>query len=168
MAEDEATEELSVENIDDLRIRGIKPLVPSACLIDDVSAEPSIYATVSAGRSMLSRAVRGEDSRLVVISGPVSTHDPKAALEYAAKLKDLQAKVKDELILVMRVFLDEPTGGAGYWSGLMYDPDMNGSFAINKGFRQARQLLLDICKLCLLYTSPSPRDRQKSRMPSSA
>jgi 3-deoxy-7-phosphoheptulonate synthase len=151
-----------VDNIDDLRIRGIRPLVPSACLIDDVTGEPEVYETVGAARLALSRAVRGEDSRLVVVAGPVSAHDPAAALEYANKLKALQTKLKDELIVVMRVFLDEPTGGAGYWSGSMYDPDMDGSFQINKGFRQARQLLLDINRLglpvgCLYLDTISPQ-----------
>ena len=58
---EEATEDLTVDNIDDLRIRGIRPLVPSACLIDDVTGEPEVYETVGAARSALSRAVRGED-----------------------------------------------------------------------------------------------------------
>ena len=153
---------LSLDNIDDLRIRGIRPLVPSACLIEDISPETSVYEHVSTARAAISRVVRGEDSRLVVVAGPTSVHDPKACLEYAKKLKELQASVETELILVMRVFLDEPTGGAGYWSGSMYDPDLNGTFQINKGFRQARQLLLDINRLglptgCLYLDTISPQ-----------
>ena len=153
---------IATENLDDLRVRGIRALVPSAYLVEELGGDDTIYDTVTKARSDLSRAVRGEDSRLVVVAGPVSTHDPQAALEYAKKLVALQQAHATELIVVMRVFLDEPAGGAGYWSGAMYDPDLNGSFQINKGFIQARQLLLDINALglpvgCLYVDTISPQ-----------
>ena len=99
---------------------------------------------------------------MLVVTGPVSAHDPAAVLEYARKLKSLQSSLKDDLLIVMRIFLDEPTGGAGYWSGAMYDPDLDGSFQINKGVRQARQLLLDVARLglpvgCLYCDTISPQ-----------
>ena len=99
MAETDETGDLSVDNLDDLRIRGIRPLVPSACLIEDVPADISVYEHVSAARAALSRAVRGEDSRLVIIAGPVSAHDPVACLEYAKKLKVLQEKLSNKASL---------------------------------------------------------------------
>ena len=151
-------DETTMENVDDLRVRGIRALVPAACLIEDVNGDQAVLESVALSRREIARAVRGEDSRILVVSGPVSMHDPVATMEYARKLSVYQKKMKDELIVVMRVFLDEPTGGAGYWSGAMYDPDLDGSFQINKGFRQARQLLLDIARLGLpigcLYCDP--------------
>ena len=71
-------DDLSVDNIDDLRIRGIRPLVPSACLIESLAGDAATYDTVNAARSAISRAVRGEDSRLVIVAGPTSAHDPAA------------------------------------------------------------------------------------------
>ena len=153
---------LCLDDLDDLRIRAIRPLVPSACLIDEAPADASVYETVTSARKSLSQAVRGLDSRLVVICGPASVHDYAATIEYAHKLRDLAERLKGELIIVMRVFLDEPAGGAGYWSGAMYDPELDGTFQINKGFKQARQLLLEINKLglpcgCLYLDTISPQ-----------
>ena len=89
-------------------------------------------------------------------------HDPVATMEYAQRLRALADQVESELIVVMRVFLDEPSGGAGYWSGAMYDPALDGTFQINTGFRNARQLLLDISRLglptgCLYLDAISPQ-----------
>ena len=167
MADDEvagltAAEPLGIDNLDDLRIRAIRPLVPSACLIDDVSGDLGTYDNIKLARQSISRAVRGQDGRLVVVCGPVSAHDPVAVMEYAKRLHAVSQRLSKELILVMRVFLDEPTGGAGYWSGAMYDPDMDGSYQINKGFRHARKLLIDINQLglpcgCLYMDTISPQ-----------
>ena len=128
---------LSPDDLDDLRIRDIRPLMPAACLIEEIT-DPSVYASITGARQALSKVVKGGSDKLVVVTGPTSTHDPAAALEYAKLLKPLAESLKDDLIIVMRVFLDRPEGGAGSWSGLMYDPSLDGSYAINKGFRQAR------------------------------
>lgn len=153
---------LQLDDLDDLRIRAIRPLVPSACLIDESPADASVYDTVTAARKSLSQAVRGKDGRLAVVCGPVSAHDYAAVMEYARKLKEVADRLSNELIIVMRVFLDEPSGGAGYWSGAMYDPELDGTFQINKGFKQARQLLLEINGLglpcgCLYLDTISPQ-----------
>ena len=153
---------LTVEALDDLRISGIKPLIPSACLIEDVAGTAAVYTQIDAARRTIARAVRGEDARLLVVCGPTSTHDPAAALEYARKLHAVSQRLRGELIIVMRVFLDEPAGGAGSWAGAMYDPGLDGSFQINKGFRQARQLLLEINRLglpvgCLYLDTITPQ-----------
>ena len=160
----QTSEDLSVDNLDDLRIRAIRPLVPSACLIDDIGGldDAEVVQSIQSARRSLTRCVRGDDGRLIVVVGPASAHDPKAVMEYARKLKAASAPLSDELIVVMRVFLDEPSGGAGYWSGAMYDPAIDGSFQINKGFRDARQLLLDINRLglpaaCLYNDTISPQ-----------
>ena len=152
----------SMLDVDDLRVRGIRALVPSACLIEELPDEPAVYEHVSSCRREVAQVVCGDDSRLLVVVGPVSTHDPIAAMEYARLLVACQVAHKADLLIVMRVFLDEPAGGAGYWSGAMYDPDLDGSFRINKGLRQARQLLLDINRLglpvgCLYVDTITPQ-----------
>jgi 3-deoxy-7-phosphoheptulonate synthase len=75
--------------------------------------------------------------------GPCSIHDPKAALEYAGLLKAIKDELKDDLVIVMRVYFEKPRTTVG-WKGLINDPDLDSSFNINKGLRVARQLLMDI------------------------
>jgi len=86
------------------------------------------------------------DDRLIVVVGPCSVHDPAAAREYAARLKDLAIKLRGELLLVMRVYFEKPRTTVG-WKGLLNDPELNNSNEINKGLRIARSLLLDINSL---------------------
>eukprot|EP01052_Picozoa_sp_SAG31_P045770 SAG31_NODE_8495_length_1441_cov_1.401639_1_plen_345_part_00 len=96
----------------------------------------------------LAQIVRGEDDRLLVIVGPCSIHDPKAGLEYAARLKSFAEGHKDNLVVVMRVYFEKPRTTVG-WKGLINDPDLDGSFKINKGLRIAREFLLQVNKLGL-------------------
>jgi 3-deoxy-7-phosphoheptulonate synthase len=88
------------------------------------------------------------DDRLAVVVGPCSIHDPKAALEYAARLKPVRDRLKGDLEIVMRVYFEKPRTTVG-WKGLINDPDLDGSFNINKGIRIARELLLEINELGL-------------------
>jgi len=104
---------------------------------------------VSLARTTLHKAVRGRDDRLIVVAGPAAIHDPEATMEYARKLQVLAKKFSDTLIVVMRVFSGRQHESSRSWAGQMHDPDINGSYQINKGFRQARQLLLDINRLGL-------------------
>ena len=90
----------------------------------------------------------GESDRLMVVVGPCSVHDPEAALEYAQKLAGMQSAFKDELLLVMRVYFEKPRTTIG-WKGLINDPTLDGSFAINEGLRRARRFLLDVLDLGL-------------------
>jgi 3-deoxy-7-phosphoheptulonate synthase len=83
-----------------------------------------------------------------VIVGPCSIHDPKAAVEYARRLKPLADSVAEKLLLVMRVYFEKPRTTVG-WKGLINDPDLDESFHINKGLRLARQLLADIAAIGL-------------------
>ena len=85
----------------------------------------------------------GKDPRRMVIVGPCSIHDPDSALEYAGKLAELAAEVRDKLLLIMRVYFEKPRTTIG-WKGLIYDPDLNGSYNIEKGIRTARRLMLEI------------------------
>jgi 3-deoxy-7-phosphoheptulonate synthase len=81
--------------------------------------------------------------RLLVVIGPCSIHDPVAALEYCDKLMALKIKYKDDLLIVMRSYLEKPRTTVG-WKGLINDPDIDNSFKINKGLRISRQLFVDL------------------------
>jgi 3-deoxy-7-phosphoheptulonate synthase len=131
---------------DDLRIEGIHPLLPPQILIEELPLTEAASAVVRDARVAAEKILRGEDQRLVVVLGPCSVHDPKAALEYAALVAKAQKRFASELQLVMRVYFEKPRTTVG-WKGLINDPNLDGSFAINKGLRIARQLLLDIAAL---------------------
>lgn len=106
------------------------------------------YDTVLKGRGTLFRILDRKDPRLFVIIGPCSIHDPKAALEYAEKLKALSNQIEDRLFVVMRVYFEKPRTTVG-WKGLINDPLMDGSFQVEEGLRRARKLLMQITELGL-------------------
>ncbi len=133
---------------DDLRIEGLSPLLPPAILMEEIPLSERASETVATGRAAVVRALRGEDHRLIVVVGPCSIHDPVAALDYAAQLKPVAAELAGELLVVMRVYFEKPRTTVG-WKGLINDPDLDGSFRINKGLRIARKLLCDLADLGL-------------------
>lgn len=128
---------------DDLRIRAIKELLAPAQLLSDFPVTNKVADTVFNARQEIHRIIHDEDDRLVVIVGPCSVHDPMAAREYAEKLSKLRQELKDDLMIVMRVYFEKPRTTVG-WKGLINDPDLDGTFNINEGLRLARQLLLDV------------------------
>ena len=97
-------------------------------------------------RSEIDNIIQGKDKRLLVIMGPCSIHDTVAALEYACKLKELIDLHSDKLFIVMRVYFEKPRTTVG-WKGLINDPDLNGTYNINKGLEVARELLLTLNKM---------------------
>ena len=133
---------------DDLRIRKIEPLVTPAELIAELPCDEAASETVARSRAALHAILHGRDDRLAVVIGPCSIHDPKAALEYAARLRPLRERLGDALEIVMRVYFEKPRTTVG-WKGLINDPDLDGSFQINKGLAVARGLLRDINRLGL-------------------
>ncbi|MBU7586162.1 MAG: 3-deoxy-7-phosphoheptulonate synthase [Nostoc sp. TH1S01] len=102
--------------------------------------------TVLKYRQELEHILDFQDSRKFIVVGPCSIHDTKAAIEYAEKLKALADKVKDKLLLIMRVYFEKPRTTVG-WKGLINDPDMDDSFHVEKGLLTARSLLLKISEL---------------------
>lgn len=130
-------------NTDDLRIREIKELSPPSHAMREFPCTESVSELVHETRQALHRILHGMDDRVAVVIGPCSIHDPAAALEYADRLKALRERFKDDLEIVMRVYFEKPRTTVG-WKGLINDPDLDGSFQINKGLRLARQLLLQI------------------------
>jgi 3-deoxy-7-phosphoheptulonate synthase len=133
---------------DDLRIRDIRELSTPEELMREYPCGEQASATVSAGRRALQAILHGADDRLAVVIGPCSIHDTAAAMEYAGRLREQRERFKGELEIIMRVYFEKPRTTVG-WKGLINDPDLDGSFHINKGLRLARGLLLDINRLGL-------------------
>jgi len=130
-------------NTDDLRIREIKELSPPSHLMREFPCTTKISNVVHEARDAVHKIIHGDDDRMVVVIGPCSIHDPKAALEYVKRLKAERERFKGELEIIMRVYFEKPRTTVG-WKGLINDPGLDGSFNINKGLRLARQLLLAV------------------------
>lgn len=128
---------------DDVRIKQITELLPPIALLEKFPATDKAAFTVHEARLAIHNILSGEDDRLVVVIGPCSIHDTKAALEYAQRLNKLREELKGSLEIVMRVYFEKPRTTVG-WKGLINDPHMDNSFNINDGLRIARELLVTI------------------------
>ena len=128
---------------DDERIAAYRPLISPAILMEELPVSEQASKTVAGARRGAEAIVRGEDDRLLVVTGPCSIHDPKAALEYADRLQTLMHELVADLHVVMRVYFEKPRTTIG-WKGLINDPHLDGTFDINNGLRAARGLLLDL------------------------
>ena len=131
---------------DDVRIAGLRPLIPPAILIEEIPVTPSAAETTSRARAAVAGVLRGDDPRLVAVVGPCSIHDPAAALDYARRLVHERKRFASELEVVMRVYFEKPRTTVG-WKGLINDPYLDNSFKINDGLRAARELLVGINEL---------------------
>src|SRR5438477_2036089 len=132
-----------LKRTDDLRITEVRPLIPPAILLEELPITERVSNIVSDARQAIADALEGTNPRLVIVAGPCSIHDTKAALEYAGRLMKLAERYKDHLIILMRSYFEKPRTSVG-WKGLINDPDLDESYHINKGLRLARQLLLDV------------------------
>ncbi len=126
-----------------VNIAGAEPLITPAALIKLIPAPESVIHHVLLSRKAIEQILDGKDDRIFMVVGPCSIHDPKAALEYAQKLKKLSDKVKDKILIIMRVYFEKPRTTIG-WKGLINDPYMDDSFHIEEGLKIARKLLIDI------------------------
>ncbi|KAI9187575.1 hypothetical protein H9P43_001964 [Blastocladiella emersonii ATCC 22665] len=133
----------ALSELDNTRIREIRPLLPPQILHEEIPLTPAAATTVALAREQVSAVVKGHDDRLLVVVGPCSIHDPAAALDYARRLHAYAATAAQDLLIVMRVYFEKPRTTVG-WKGLINDPDLDGTYQINKGLRIARQLLVDI------------------------
>jgi len=131
---------------DDLRIAGVEEVHSPATLFDTYPITEKAAQTVYNARQASHEILHGEDDRLIVIVGPCSIHDTKAALEYAKKLAILREELSDQLHIIMRVYFEKPRTSIG-WKGLINDPDLTGKFNINEGLRVARHLLVELAEL---------------------
>lgn len=136
------------QQLENTNVEGYYLLASPQQLHQEFPAGPQSIQTVLEGRQIIQNILDGKDKRLFIVMGPCSIHDPKAALEYAQKLKVLSEKVKDHLYLVMRVYFEKPRTTVG-WKGLINDPYMDDSFKIEDGLKMARKLLLDITAMAL-------------------
>ena len=134
--------------LEDLNIESFTPMPSPAEIKAQAPMTDKAAQVVKAGRSAIRKILRGEDKRILVITGPCSIHDPKAAIEYAQKLARLQEDVSYKLCLVMRAYFEKPRTVTG-WKGYVNDPRMDGSFRIAEGMLNARKLLLEISELGL-------------------
>ena len=133
---------------DNTRITGLMEVSPPLEVIEKLPISEKVSELVFNSRNEISDILHGNEDRLVVVVGPCSIHDPKAAIEYAKKLKTLEEDLKDQLKIVMRVYFEKPRTTVG-WKGLINDPDLNNSYDVNKGLKVARKLLLKINELGL-------------------
>jgi 3-deoxy-7-phosphoheptulonate synthase len=132
-----------MSRVSDTRIVGYEPLLSPAALLDELPLTDAEAQTVERTRADVRAVLDGEDDRLLVITGPCSVHDPRAALEYATRLRDLRDQYADDLLVVMRVYFEKPRTVTG-WKGLINDPGMDESYDVHRGLRTARRLLIDI------------------------
>lgn len=133
---------------DDLRISEIKELSPPSSVINHLPCSETAAKTVSDARVAMHRILHGQDDRLIVIIGPCSVHDVKAALAYAHRLTQLRTRFIGELEIVMRVYFEKPRTTVG-WKGLINDPGLDGSFRINDGLHMARETLVNVNEMGL-------------------
>lgn len=132
-----------MQKIDDLRIIQSRPLVPPAILIDEMPLTCDVADLVWSSRRTISDIIHGRCDKLLAIVGPCSIHDPDSARAYAKQLKPVADEVRDRVLVVMRAYFEKPRTNVG-WKGFINDPDLDGSFNVNKGLRLARKLLLEI------------------------
>ena len=130
---------------DDLRIVGVEEVHSPATLFKDYPLTSLAAKTVYEARQASHKILHGEDDRLIVIVGPCSIHDTKAAMEYAERLGNMREELGEQLHIIMRVYFEKPRTSIG-WKGLINDPDLTGQFNINEGLRVARHLLLDLAE----------------------
>ncbi|CAG8566633.1 6395_t:CDS:2 [Paraglomus occultum] len=131
------------ESMEDIRISGYDPLISPELLQSEIPLSQEARQVVLTARKKASDIINGTDDRLLVIIGPCSIHDVKAALEYGTRLREVADKHGDDLLIVMRAYLEKPRTTVG-WKGLINDPDINESFQVNKGLRIARKLLCNL------------------------
>ncbi|WFD41239.1 3-deoxy-7-phosphoheptulonate synthase [Malassezia japonica] len=138
----------ALNELDDCHIKSIKPLIPPQILMEEYPMSMQAAQTVLGGRRDTEAIVKGQQDRLIVVIGPCSVHDVRAGLEYARRLKEYADQAKDELHIIMRVYFEKPRTTVG-WKGLINDPNLDGSYQINKGLRLARGVLLEVAKIGL-------------------
>jgi 3-deoxy-7-phosphoheptulonate synthase len=130
-------------NINHCSVLGYDPLIQPQLLTSEIPAPQNSISTVLRGRKEAIEIIKQRDDRLLVVVGPCSMHDPECAVEYCSRLVQLADKLRGDLCIIMRAYLEKPRTTVG-WKGLINDPDIDESFKINKGLRVSRQLFCDL------------------------
>lgn len=133
---------------DELRTQALGPMPTPMELMNAHPLSDEVAQQIEQSRRQIENILSGKDSRLLVVVGPCSVHDTDAAIDYAHRLNALQAQYKDQLFIVMRTYFEKPRTIIG-WKGLISDPNLDGSYALEAGLNKARKLLLDINKIGL-------------------
>ncbi|MEZ5597147.1 MAG: 3-deoxy-7-phosphoheptulonate synthase [Pseudomonadales bacterium] len=132
-----------MRDLENINVTCQQSLISPEHLKRDLPVPADLHQRLAADRETVAAVIRGEDPRLLVVTGPCSIHDAHAALEYADRLAGLAQELDDDLVLVMRTYFEKPRTTVG-WKGLINDPYLDDSFRIDEGLRIARQLLLDL------------------------
>lgn len=130
-------------NTDDIRIDEIRQLLPPSLLLSELPILESSAQLINSTRSDIDNVLNGLSDKLLVVVGPCSIHDQKAAIEYADHVRKWISKYSNDLLIVMRVYFEKPRTTVG-WKGLINDPSLDNSFDINNGLKIARSLLSEI------------------------
>jgi 3-deoxy-7-phosphoheptulonate synthase len=138
-----AARQADLEPTQNVNVAGFTELISPGELEQALPMTSRAHRTVVEGRQTIRNILNGSDSRMLVVCGPCSIHDPEAAMDYAVRLAELKEQLADRLYIVMRVYFEKPRTTTG-WKGLINDPHLDGSFDISQGLRTARKLLLDI------------------------
>ena len=131
---------------DDLRIINTQELISPQEIIDSFSPSEKGFATIINARDQIKNILDKSIKKFMIVVGPCSIHDVDAAKEYATRLKNLESSLSANCLVVMRVYFEKPRTVIG-WKGLINDPDLDGSFKINKGIKIARKLLIDLAEM---------------------
>jgi len=140
--------EMTTSRLTNVNVHSQDVLITPEKLKQDIPVTDKARETVLNGREQIENILDGKDHRLIVVVGPCSIHDIKAAKDYATRLKKLADDVKDTLLIVMRVYFEKPRTTVG-WKGLVNDPHMDDSFQIEEGLHIGRQLLVDLAEIGL-------------------
>lgn len=135
-------------DINNLRVSSFKSIASPGELIEQIPVNKAAHDTVLRGRAEAQAILDGRDKRKMVIVGPCSIHDMKAAMEYAEKLAKLAKKVEDKIVIFMRAYFEKPRTTVG-WKGFIYDPYLDDSYSLSKGVELARDLLVKINEMGL-------------------
>jgi 3-deoxy-7-phosphoheptulonate synthase len=133
----------AVAQTSDINIRQLDPIPAPRAFLKELPLDDERARLVKNSRQVIRDILNGRDDRLLVIVGPCSIHDPKAAHEYATRLARIAQETAKNLFIVMRVYFEKPRTTIG-WKGLINDPDLDGTFNIRKGMWTARKTLLDV------------------------
>ena len=134
--------------IHNARIHSITPLDPPSEYWRRYPSTDAIKRQVAGHRLEVERILDGQDSRMLMIVGPCSIHDPKAGLEYAGRLARVAEGVSDRILIAMRAYFEKPRTTVG-WKGYVNDPSLNGTFDMKTGMAKAREFLVEVCKIGL-------------------
>ena len=130
----------------DVNVVSTSQLISPVELVKELPVSAAAEQTVLEGREQIRAVLRGDDDRMMMVVGPCSIHDERAAVEYAGRLLKLREELDDRLLIVMRVYFEKPRTTVG-WKGLIYDPHLNDTFDIDEGLRTARQLMHSIAEM---------------------